>query len=248
MEVHSLEKNINGRDFVVGDIHGMYNLLDESLNQIEFNPQIDRLISVGDLINRGPQSVRSLEFLEKHWFHAIKGNHEANFLKEVDRKGSSKQTVAGTEWATYISNDMQEKLYKAFIDLPIAIEIETNIGNVGFIHAEVPKHQTWQEFKNKVSENDKDTITTALTSRKKIIDSANHDVEGITRIFCGHSTPDNALVEKLGNCYYIDTGAVYGYLGRKENQYSLTLTEIDLDEDHILNNKSAENLNIIFRP
>lgn len=58
----SFPLNTLGRDFAVGDIHGMYSLLEQKLAAVNFNPQKDRLFSVGDLVNRGPESSRVMSF------------------------------------------------------------------------------------------------------------------------------------------------------------------------------------------
>ena len=51
---HRLAPNSQGTDWVCSDLHGHLPLLKEKLNKAGFNPQIDRLILVGDLIDRGP--------------------------------------------------------------------------------------------------------------------------------------------------------------------------------------------------
>ncbi|STI47003.1 serine/threonine protein phosphatase 1 [Escherichia coli] len=43
---------------------------------VVFDPWRDLLISVGDVIDRGPQSLRCLQLLEQHWVRAVRGNHE----------------------------------------------------------------------------------------------------------------------------------------------------------------------------
>jgi serine/threonine protein phosphatase 1 len=68
--------NDQGRDFVVGDIHGMFQHLTQLLDKIGFDEEHDRLFSVGDLVDRGPESKRALEWLDKPWFYACRGNHE----------------------------------------------------------------------------------------------------------------------------------------------------------------------------
>jgi len=37
---------------------------------------VDQLFSVGDLVDRGPESHRVLEWLARPWFFAICGNHD----------------------------------------------------------------------------------------------------------------------------------------------------------------------------
>lgn len=79
--VRALSSNQVGRDFVVGDLHGCFGLLDRLLDHVRFDAACDRLFSVGDLIDRGPDSLRSLEFLDAPWFYAVKGNHEDLLLE-----------------------------------------------------------------------------------------------------------------------------------------------------------------------
>jgi hypothetical protein len=53
----ALPANTAGRDFVCGDIHGCFDELDAALAKLQFDPAVDRLISVGDLVDRGPRSA-----------------------------------------------------------------------------------------------------------------------------------------------------------------------------------------------
>ena len=52
-------QNTVGRDFAVGDIHGCFTELQRGLEAIGFDPSTDRLFSVGDLVDRGPESHTS---------------------------------------------------------------------------------------------------------------------------------------------------------------------------------------------
>lgn len=79
--VRALPSNQKGRDFAVGDLHGCFDLLDRLLEAVRFDPACDRLFSVGDLVDRGPDSLRCMSFLEAPWFHAVKGNHESMLLE-----------------------------------------------------------------------------------------------------------------------------------------------------------------------
>jgi serine/threonine protein phosphatase 1 len=79
-EVRQLPTNTNGHDYVIGDLHGCYELLEHLMNEIAFDKTRDRLFSVGDLIDRGPDSMRCLALLAEPWFYAVKGNHEQMML------------------------------------------------------------------------------------------------------------------------------------------------------------------------
>ncbi|WP_204314339.1 metallophosphoesterase, partial [Klebsiella aerogenes] len=73
-------QRINGSDWrniwLMGDLHGCFALLMGRLRQLRFDPWADLLISVGDLIDRGPQSADCLGLLRCRWFRAVRGNHE----------------------------------------------------------------------------------------------------------------------------------------------------------------------------
>lgn len=79
-KIRKLPANIHGKDYVLGDLHGCYGLLERLLDAVSFDRNKDRLFSVGDLIDRGPESFRCLELLAEPWFYAVMGNHECMML------------------------------------------------------------------------------------------------------------------------------------------------------------------------
>jgi serine/threonine protein phosphatase 1 len=78
--IRTVPANNQGRDFVVGDLHGCRALLDRLLDFVRFDTKNDRLFSVGDLIDRGPDSMGCLVLLKEPWFYAVRGNHEEMLL------------------------------------------------------------------------------------------------------------------------------------------------------------------------
>lgn len=79
------------RLFAIGDIHGCSIALDTILSAISLLPG-DRLITLGDYINKGPDSrgvLRRLERLyDQGWLIPLKGNHELKLL-EAGAAGSA---------------------------------------------------------------------------------------------------------------------------------------------------------------
>jgi serine/threonine protein phosphatase 1 len=79
--IRTFEVNAVGRDFAVADLHGSYSLLEALLKHVGFDPAVDRLFGVGDLVDRGPASMRCLQLLDEPWFHAVLSNHEQMMLE-----------------------------------------------------------------------------------------------------------------------------------------------------------------------
>lgn len=68
--------------YVIGDVQGCFDQLQQLLQLIRFNPAIDQLWFCGDLIARGPQSLETLRFVRSlgHSAITVLGNHDLNFL------------------------------------------------------------------------------------------------------------------------------------------------------------------------
>ena len=69
-------------DYVVGDIQGCCDSLIALLDKVNFDPQLDHLYCVGDLINRGPKSLGTLEFLFSlgNSVSTVLGNHDIHLI------------------------------------------------------------------------------------------------------------------------------------------------------------------------
>lgn len=83
--MHAETKQIK-RTIVFGDIHGCYQEWEKLLEKISPSPK-DKLISVGDLICKGPSSRKTLELAKSiPNLTCLIGNHELRFLAYWEKK------------------------------------------------------------------------------------------------------------------------------------------------------------------
>lgn len=254
--VQTLPRNTEGRDFVVGDIHGCFSLLKKTLDHAGFDEGKDRLISVGDLTDRGPESARSLEFLGKHWFYSVRGNHDDMILRvlyfangTLDRDTSFHRfdkdecfdlffDDISRAWVRDLSRDQRFQFIEAFESLPIALEIQTEDEPIGVVHAEVFRGMNWHEFLAQINQGDPYFIYKTLWGRTRLESQDQTKVEGIKRVFSGHTVQNN--IAKLGNCFFIDTGAVFSLFSPDTamagalHSPHMTMVDISAEETRIL--------------
>ena len=203
--IKHFERNLQGNDYAVGDIHGMFTVLEKNLEVINFNPSVDRLFSVGDLVDRGPESNEVLDWLAKPWSHSVLGNHEQMIIDAYRNPTGLNILVSsqnGGAWFFDLEPWVQLGYVEAFESLPLAIEIETSDGLVGVIHAEV---FDWDWDKLKQTNSRYNVKEEALWSRTKIKYKYQNDVKNINKVYCGHTPVEQ--ITQLGNQYYIDTSA-----------------------------------------
>ena len=69
------------RTIIVGDVHGCYRELRDLLKKVKADPEHDRIIFIGDLINKGPSSKGVWEIFREMEAMCIMGNHELSLLE-----------------------------------------------------------------------------------------------------------------------------------------------------------------------
>lgn len=69
-----------GRRIFVGDIHGCREEFERLLEQVRFDPACDDLLLVGDIVNRGPDSLGTLRLVRALGGKTVLGNHDLHLL------------------------------------------------------------------------------------------------------------------------------------------------------------------------
>lgn len=199
------KRNAHGRDIIIGDLHGMYDLLMDELGKINFNRKTDRLFSVGDLIDRGPDSLKCLKLIDEDWFYPVIGNHEDMMCRNFYSDEAYSWRINGGDW---IDNEDAE-VVKSYADkiissVPISRVVETKNGNLaGICHAQ-PHSTTFIQD----GEINRKIYNTMLWGRNLIQDRIGTKMIDVDKTIHGHTPLDEPLI--LGDQIYIDTGAVFG--------------------------------------
>ena len=201
-------RNELGRDYAVGDIHGCFSDLARSLEAIGFDPSVDRLFSVGDLVDRGPESGQVLQWLDKPWFHSICGNHD--FMAWRSALGIPYREVDhlahGGAWLQELSGAERSQLGRRLRALPLALEVETSLGPVGLVHADCP-FDDWREMQAVSWPGIDPTGAIArccLWSIERYQRQYSSPVRNVRAVVHGHMVV--RYVKTLGNVFFIDTG------------------------------------------
>lgn len=215
MIIQRFPRNTIGRDFVCSDVHGYFDLLAERMDQVKFEPSRDRMFAVGDLGDRGPFSAESVEWIGKHWFHSVLGNHELIAMGVAAGRHSVEHFLKnGGLWFLQLTDAQRNAIAQVFATLPFAIEIDSSHGRVGIVHAEI-RGKSWDQFiadfEGATSNNKKRELIEVCCWSRKTIDAWDEHktipapIDDLHMLVVGHSRVVEPTL--LGNIHYIDTGA-----------------------------------------
>lgn len=175
---------------------------------MDFDESKDRLFSVGDLVDRGPNSEEALDWLAKPWFHAVRGNHEQMAIDFVELGPDPYYSQHGGQWFIDMKSSHRKLFAEVFRSLPIAIDIRAAGKLYGIVHADVV-YDDWSTLVERLSSPDSDGVAeAAMWDRSRFNSGDESIVKNVELVYVGH-TPVKYGVVKRGNVLYIDTGAVF---------------------------------------
>jgi serine/threonine protein phosphatase 1 len=208
-----------GRDFVVGDLHGCVDALRYLLHEIGFDGARDRLFSVGDLVDRGTDSLAAVDLIDKPWFYPVLGNHEDSLIAVATGAMRRHAWYAiGGAWAETLGDDQLGELAVRLAKLPLVRIVGEGARRFNVLHAEffgsdadLDAADYSDEIRNQL-----------LWGRGLALGQADPAQQrGLSPTYCGH-TPMRA-VKQIGSQIFIDTGA-FASEGR------LTIVQAGTDE------------------
>ncbi|WP_231727332.1 metallophosphoesterase [Kordiimonas lipolytica] len=233
-----------GRAFVVGDLHGSYDELRHELDRVDFNIQQDKLLILGDIVDRGKQCYECVGLLAEPWCYAVLGNHDEMMANSVaPRSEKAFWRANGGGWFDLLSQTKQEEV-QAICDryverLPISMTLILADGaTIGLIHADAPAD--WHDAMT-----GKQPRMEALWGRNRIRNQNCRRVANVDLVLAGHTS--NRNIVKLGNVRFLDTGSGFknGYLTVIEVGNSLEELNQNI-ERQIAQNEARERPDIIF--
>jgi len=206
------------RLFVVGDLHGCYLEFMQQLKKVEFDFKKDLIISVGDLVDRGQDSLKCLELIKEPWFEAIRGNHEQMCLEaQLAPEMVDFHCKHGGEWLYQLPLEKQQECLTLCVNLPIVLEVVFKGKIYGFVHADIDLNN-WKEFKKSIYHNDYFTSENTSTIHKALWGTGRisyglknqifKTITGVEEVYLGHTVVDE--LQQVNNCFFVDTGIVFG--------------------------------------
>lgn len=189
----NITTNSKGKDYIIGDLHGCYDLLMDKLGKVGFDEKKDRLFSVGDLIDRGPKSLECLSLVFEPWFFSVRGNHEQDMFDSMESEHEFKIWSIWRDWVEKV-DDIKSMIIKAQDKMPFWITLRFGNESIGIVHAEPPDR--W----DLIDSCSKDML---LTGR----DMKWIPIAGIDKVYVGHTGSPEPY--EVGNTRHIDTTAFH---------------------------------------
>ena len=195
----------DSKTFIIGDIHGCLDMLKRLVEKIKWDPAKDKLIFVGDYIDRGPDPKGVVDYIlslmaESSGIQCLIGNHEVVFLDYIKGKDRKLFLINGgmntlESYAFHLVDTEDDLLPPSHKEFFASLKYTIELDDYYVVHA---------GFRPKVplEEQDPDDL---VWIRDPFIYST-YDFG--KRVIFGHTPFYEPLIMK--NKVGIDTGAVYG--------------------------------------
>ncbi|MFD1260595.1 symmetrical bis(5'-nucleosyl)-tetraphosphatase [Entomomonas asaccharolytica] len=149
--------------YAIGDIQGCYEPLQRLLDEVNFDPAIDTLWCVGDLINRGAKSLKTLKFLYsiRKSVVTVLGNHDLHLIacfydnakikkndtiKEILEAKEAKELINWLRQQPLVYFDRDRKITMAHAGIPPLWTLEDSLARSAEVEAVLKDDKRIQGF------------------------------------------------------------------------------------------------------
>jgi len=129
---------MNGRIIAIGDIHGCHQEFADLLERLALTKD-DHLVLLGDLVNRGPDSVKVIDLARANRALSLLGNHELRLLNY--RKTKDASFLKETDIATHAKLRSEDWAYLEAMPLTHYVEELNTV----FVHGGFLPNEPWQK-------------------------------------------------------------------------------------------------------
>jgi len=114
---------MTARTLIVGDIHGCREELEDLLEESGWD-EGDQLVSVGDLVAKGPDSLGVVRFFREVGGRAVRGNHDQHCLRWWDAKCAGEALPRLKPTHQDVADALEDEDWLWVAALPLWIELE----------------------------------------------------------------------------------------------------------------------------
>jgi diadenosine tetraphosphatase ApaH/serine/threonine PP2A family protein phosphatase len=186
------------RTIIIGDIHGCRDELEDLLDAAEY-AKGDRVVSVGDMVVRGPDPAGTVALLRSIGALAVRGNHEDRVLRVY-------QGVALHPAVSDMTKALDEEQRVWLEELPLWLDLQEN--GVRVVHAGVVPGVPIQRHAPHVLMTIRSIGRDGLPVPKRAGRPWGKSYRGPPHVVFGHNAQDEPQIHPWATG--IDTGCVYG--------------------------------------
>lgn len=211
--------------FTLGDIHGRYKALQQVFERSNFNFKEDQLIFLGDVVDRGPEPFKCIDFLLNVPNRIlISGNHDLNFQVYIHNHidyldGEHGVSITKELWQD-ITLDQQRRVFQFFKE---QIPYHVDNKNRFYTHGGFDRWDFVANQDDSMFAWDRKLWRQALSCKgdQKLV-----SVDNFEKIFIGHTPLTRAgrtTPQLSGGVWNLDTGAGF-------DKGKLTMMNVETEE------------------
>jgi hypothetical protein len=194
------------RTIVVGDVHGCSDELERLLDEVRAE-RTDRLVFVGDLVAKGPDSIGVLRMVRARRAEAVLGNHDVHLLRVHRARAAHEPPPDVSDSIKKLARKLDDDDWKWLSSLPYSIAIRehgTLVVHAGLVPGVPLEKQRPEDLLTMRS------IRADGTASKRIEDGEPwaSKWQGPEHVYFGHDAVRG--LQRWPFATGLDTGCVYG--------------------------------------